>query len=406
MTLKLIDMRKCFLWFSIGILLLALFHIESIALGPVKISHLWKGALLSILIVKVLSGGKIRSSVYNPLLLLVILVLFSLELIYNPLNSIFTFLTTIIIPMIGLYALTKDSVWCRNSLHFFAAFFVLCFVPYELGLLSSLGRVGYDMEYSYGVEGEGIVGPFQTVHSASTALAGALLVILYFLLTSAYNRVWLVFLFILGFYLLFSTYVRTGIAMFALGALLMLGSLSMKSQKALIRTVLLALVSGTLISVWVLPNDALMARMLGERSNKSEYASFETLGSGRGGLAIDSLIIYREANIVEKIVGMGITEQKRRLFEIRGQSLVPHNGFLGILIHHGALGLIFFVWFLVGFWMASGQLSRREDRMLIRSLFLAYIVMTFLQNYTLVYMPVLMMLAFSWKINSGNKNVA
>jgi len=405
MSFKSLSIQRFLFCSSLGFLLWGLFHFESMSLGPVKVSHLWKGALLGILMVKVLSRGTIRSSVYNPLLLLVVLGLCSLELIHNPLNAIFTFLTTIIIPMIGVYTLEKEPVWCRNTLHFLAAFFILSFVPYELGLLSSLGREGYDMAYSYSVDGEGAIGPFQTVHSASTALAGALLVILYFLLTSEYNRLWLVSLFALGFYLLFSTYVRTGMAMFALGGLLMLGYLTMKSQRMLVRATLLGLVSALLVSAWVLPNDALMARILGERSNKSEYASFETLGSGRGGLAIDALVIYREANFVEKVIGMGITEQKRRLFEIRGQSLVPHNGFLGILIHQGALGLIFFVWFLVRFWKAAGRLSRREDLIFIRSLFLAYFIMTFFQNYTLLYMPVLMMLAFSWKISSCNKVV-
>ena len=76
---------------------------------------------------------------------------------------------------------------------------------------------------------------------------------------------------------------------------------------------------------WVIPNEALMARITCESARGSEFSSFETMGSGRGGLAIDSLQIFSEANLGEKIFGVGETEQLERMMAIRGKKVVPHN---------------------------------------------------------------------------------
>jgi len=371
-----------------------LFHYESASIGPLKVSHLWKGVLLGFLIVKVFIRGRIKSSLYNPFFLLVIMGLFSSEIVYNPLNAIFTFSTTVIIPLIGLYALDKDSVWCKKALHFLSAFFILCFIPYEVGLLTPLGE-GYDIARSYGFAVQGSIGPFQTAHSASTALAGALLAVLYFLLTSAYSRTWLLLLFLLGLYLLFNTFVRTGMVMFAIGSLMMTVSFARRSQRMLFRVSLFSIVLVPLVSTWVLSNDALMARILGQRSYNSELSSFETLGSGRGGLALESAHMYLEANFIEKVLGMGITEQKQRMSDRTGKALVPHNGFLALLLHNGLVGLVLFICFLFSLWTSMRKLRDPNGAAFLFALYSAYIIMTFFQTYHILYMPVLMMISYA-----------
>lgn len=392
---------KAIFWFFLGALLLLLFHFESISLGVLKVSHLWKGLLLGFSMVKVTAGGKIRPFIYKPFLLLSLFILLSLEIIYNPINAIFSFSTTVIIPLIGVYALQKSPAWNRRALHFLAAFFILCFVPYELGVLSPLNE-GYDIASSYGIVANGLIGPFQTVHGASTALAGALLVVLYFLLTSEYNRAWLVSILLLGLYFLFNTYVRTGMAMFAVGTLLMLVSFSIRSQRMFLRIFMLVLIVVPLAGTWVFSNDALMARLLGERVNSSELLSFETMGSGRGAMAIYSLEIYNEASLIEQIVGMGITEQKVRMGQKLGRPLIPHNGFLGILLHQGFIGIMLFLWFLIALWRAIGRLEAPQVVGFLRALFLAYLVMTFFQQYDILYMPALLFLAYAWKSRDPN----
>jgi hypothetical protein len=47
-----------------------------------------------------------------------------------------------------------------------------------------------------------------------------------------------------------------------------------------------------------------MKRITGESKYRKEY-SFETMGSGRGGIYLTSLEIFREASIIEKNNGYG-----------------------------------------------------------------------------------------------------
>jgi O-antigen ligase len=247
---------------------------------------------------------------------------------------------------------------------------------------------------------KGLIGPFQTIHSASTALAGALLVIFYYWLTSAYNKSWLIFIFIIGLYFLFNTYARTGLAMLVVGGIVMLGSFGFKNRTMLLRVMIVLVVSVPLLFSWVLNNDALLARLQGQRTHSSETDSLENLGSGRVLLANSSLEIYSETSFIEGMFGMGVAEQKKRMQEKIGYTVIPHNGFIGVLLHFGLIGLLFFIWFLIGFWRSIRRLSDSNDVALLNSLFAAYIVMTFFQQQDMLYHFLLLMLAYSWKINS------
>ena len=135
----------------LSVVLLFLLHFESIYLGPIKVSHLWKGALLVYLLFVFIQKDKIKPYIYGPLLLLSIMQLVNIELINNPLNSITLFASTLILPLIGMYAFKFSPKQLQNSLLYFSSFFILCFLPYVLGLLTSLAE-GYDLT----IYGEGL----------------------------------------------------------------------------------------------------------------------------------------------------------------------------------------------------------------------------------------------------------
>lgn len=376
-----------------SILLLLLFHFESLEIGPVKISHLWKGVLLAYLTVTLLFVRKIKTYIYSPLLLLSVLQIFNFEIVNNPFNAILLFGTTLIIPLIGMYAFRFSSLQLKSGLMFFSSFFILCFVPYKLGIISSFNE-GYRLT-SYGVEDVGgLIGPFQTVHSASTALAGALLVVVYFWFVSAYNKLYLLVLFVLGFYFLFATYVRTGLLMFVVGLLPIIFHFGRKSVKSFIRLIVIGMMTAVLVGVWVLSNETLMDRITGQRTSQSEFSSIEKLGSGRGGIYLANLKIYAEANFFEKILGVGQTQQLERMSIHYHKELIPHNGFLFILLNNGVLGLMVFLYFLEK--IARNLKNKHNDKaILVKSLFLAYLVMTFFQNYNILYTTFLMFLSIA-----------
>ena len=270
----------------LSIVLFFLFHFETLYLGPVKVSHIWKGSVLGYLLFVLMRTGKIKPYLYGPLLLLPILQLVNRELIDNPLNSITLFATTLIIPLIGMYSFKFSPKQLQKSLLFFSSFFIMSFVPYQIGLLSSLGSA-YDLVL-YGSEDKGLVGPFQGPHAAATTLASSLLVVVFFWLNNTYNKWLLSALFALGFYFLLLTYVRTGMAMFAIGLLPIAWFFGRKSQVKFIRLTMVLSFSTLFIFSIVFSNETMMNRIVGERAwtaetgigGSAERESFEKLGSG------------------------------------------------------------------------------------------------------------------------------
>ncbi len=375
-----------------GLTLLFLFHFETTSIGSVKVSHLWKGAVLAYLIFVIFSEKKLKMFIYGPLLCISVLQLVNIELYNNPFNAVLLFSTTVIIPLIGIYVLRFKPEQLKLSLIFFSSFFILSFVPYQIGLLSSLGSV-YELR-GYGSEAKGLVGPFQNPHAASTALASSLLVVVFFWLSNTYSKWLLSVLFALGFYFLFLTYVRTGMAMFAIGLLPIAWFFGKHSLVKSLRLAIVLSFSTLFIFSWVLSNEALMNRITGERETSSETESFEQLGSGRGLLFLSSLKIYAEANIAEKIIGIGPSEALQRM-----GGWPPYNGFLSLLLNNGILALLLFLSFIRNIYKLQKGMHQLDSRILMQALFLAYMTMTFFQTYDILYTLLLLMLsiAFSYK---------
>ena len=144
----------------------------------------------------------------------------------------------------------------------------------------------------------------------------------------------------------------------------------------------------------------MMNRITGERATSSETESFEQLGSGRGMLYLTSLKIYKEANIEEKIFGVGQSEAKQRMEVKTGIPFVPHNGFLQLLLNNGILGLLLFLFFIKNVYKLQKGMHQLDSRTLIQSLLLAYMTMTFFDAYDLLYPLLLLMLSIAFSYNT------
>jgi hypothetical protein len=381
-----------------GLTLLFLFHFESTSIGPVKVSHLWKGAILVYLILVIFREMKLKTFIYGPMLCISVLQLVNIELYNNPFNAILLFSTTGIIPLIGIYVLRFKPEQLKLSLMFFSSFFILSFVPYQIGLLSSLGS-NYEL-LSFGSDDTRLVGPFQNSHSASTALASSLLVVVFFWLSNTYSKWLLSMLFTLGFYFLVLTYNRTGMAMFAIGLLPMAWFFGKQNLVKSLRLVVVLSFSTLFIFSWVLSNEVMMNRITGERAASSETESFEQLGSGRGMLYLSSIKIFAEANILEKIIGVGESEAVQRMEDKTGHQYAAHNGFLSLLLNCGILALLLFLSFIRNIYKLQKGMHQLDSRILIQALLLAYMTMTFFQDYHLLYALLLLMLSIAFSYNT------
>ena len=381
-----------------GLILLFLLHFETVSIGPVKVSHLWKGAILAYLIFVIFNEKKLKPFIYRPFLYISVLQLVNVELYNDPLNAVLLFSTTVIIPLIGIHALRFKPEQLKLGLLFFSSFFILSFVPYQLGILSSLGSA-YDL-LRHGSDNVGLVGPFAGNTEASTALASSLLIVVFFWLNNTYSKWFLSVLFALGFYFLVNTYVRTGMAMFIIGLLPIVWFFGKQSLTNFIRLAIVLSFSTLFIFSWVLSNETMMNRITGERIGSSESESFEQLGSGRGLLYMTSLKIYKEGNIAEKIIGIGQSEARQRMEDKTGYPFIPHNGFLQLLLNNGILGLLLFLSFIRNIYKLQKGMHQLDSRILIQALFLAYMAMTFFQNFDLLYAIMLLMLSIAYSYNT------
>ena len=305
-------------------------------------------------------------------------------MVVNPFNAILLFATTLLLPLTASSVLQLKYKEIQTLLLFFSSFFILSFAPYQLGFLNSY-KQGIDLAGWGGVGTSSLIGPFQTAHSASVALAGSFLVVLYFWFYKVYNRLYLSVLLVLGFYFLINTYVRTGMVMVVVGALPLFFFFAKKSNVYRVRLIAVAILFFVLISNLVLTNSTLVDRITGTRKNKTETESFDELGSGRGGIWKDAVNIFLEANLLEKLIGIGETNQKQRMYIKRKTALVPHNGFLYILTSNGILGLIILLSFFFNIYKYRCGLGS-NNRVFVDMFFIAYLLMSTFQNYDMYYM--------------------
>jgi O-antigen ligase len=379
----------------IGILLLCLLHFETLSVGRFKIAQLWKGILLIYLFIIILRKRQVNYFIYKPLILLAILQLFNSDIVQDPVTAISNFLIVLIIPIIGIYILNYNSDQLKKSIILFSSFFILSFLPYSLGILTSI-ESGYDLESFGGLTG--LIGPYQNPHGASISLACSLLVVLYFLIEGSFYRIYLSLLFILGSYFLLITYVRTGLAMFAIGVIPILFYFGKKNAKTSLYIVIFGFFLAVLAFKYISNNEVLTNRINGQSEYNAED-SFEKMGSGRISFWEASISIFKEADIMEKIFGMGQTEKFDRMNQKIGMSIGSHNAFFDLLLSNGILGLFLFIFYL--FKIFKFSLAKNSDfYIIILALFCSYFAMCFFQGFTWLNANLIIMLAIGIKYNS------
>lgn len=374
-------------FFLTSFLLLAILHFETIYIGPIKVSHLWKGILLGVMLFVVTKTGKLNTRIYTPLIVLSMIQLVNVELINSPINALAASTTTLFLAITGIFVFRYSKEQLEKALIYFSVFFVVCFIPYSLGLLTSVVD-GYDLSSFGGTSG--LIGPFQRPHTASLTLAASLIVLIYFWLAGAVNKVSFGLIIVFGIYFLFNTYVRTGLAMLLLGLIPITIHFSKKSIWSLLKIFSITAISASLLLAFVTSNEVLTKRIKGISQYGAED-NIESLGSGRGAIYINSLKIYSEATLFEKVLGMGSTEQVARINKEIDAEIGSHNAFLDILLTTGALGLFCFLFYLKK--MATFIYSANSIyKPLGKALFVAYLAMSFVQGYERIPVNILLLI--------------
>lgn len=382
--------KKYLKYLFISIFLISLFHFESISVSSFKISHLWKGVLLVFLLFS-LVRKKMDLFIYRPLIIISILHFVNADLINSPITAITNFSIFLLIPFLGLYILKFNYFQIKQSLIFFSSIFIFSFIPYYFGFVKSLSR-GYDL---HSFEGSvGLVGPYQGPHGAAITLAISLIVILYFLFEGSYNKWYLLIVFVLGLIFLMNTYVRTGFLMLLVGVIPILFNYAKKSIKALISIFSIIFIFSFIVLFQINKNKVLLNRILGKSIYNSEI-SLNTYSSGRGDIYENSLKVFQEENLFEKIVGIGQFEQRVRLEKKMGSPYVSHNAFIDFLLKGGIISLFLFLNFIYKLLKYIFSYNDIPEKTLTISLFFGFLIMCLVQGYEWINANLILMLGIS-----------
>ena len=369
----------------LGFFLFLLLHFENISLGSLKVSIIWKLILTIWLLTKVLNL-RFKNRLYLPFLLLSII---SLVHIFTDLTIFRLSVNFLLYYLLGVYLSSLSKYKLFKILEYLRFFIIIIFIPYAFLGLESLGEV-YDLE-KYG-GGEGLSGPFANPHTASMILAIIGVVNFFFFLRYSKTRTSKglnFFIFSLSVYFLVNTYVRTGIAMFIIGIVLIL--INKIQVKTVLKATILILTTIFITINFINKDSSFYKRMIGEsKYNKEE--SFEQYGSGRGLLFFHGLdIIKSYDNPFQYLFGIGESELRAQIKIRTGNPLATHNGFLDITIVHGFLGLILITYFLyknLTFLLKSNS----NFRILGLAVFFTIITMIFFQDHKRFYSVLILFL--------------
>ena len=233
----------------LGIFLFALFYFETLNVGGVKLAVLWKSLILiSMFVVLMLKRHAsmtkvvVLGYVFNIQLLLGISSLMNLPLLIASISR------SIILPLSYQYCrsiVIQSRI--EKTILFLSSFLVLSTIPFHLDLISPLSS-GYDLS-AYGTDAAGFVGIFQRAHPASASLAFAVIILVNAVLQSpkVSNKYFYTFLALIGAYSVVLTYVRTGLAMMAIG-LVVLFFYHLSFRKMFLISIMCSLFASVLMS--------------------------------------------------------------------------------------------------------------------------------------------------------------
>ncbi len=333
------------------IITFSILYLEPIEIvGGLTFGIIWKILLMGFLFLPILYRTLVNRNIEIfafLYILFAIKTLISYSSMEYLMNTITFSIKVLMFPLLYLFFIKFNKERLLFIAKHFSIVVILSFIPYMLGLLEPLGE-GYDLS-AYGLEGSfGLVGPFINPHSASIALAFAMIIITTLIngTNTLRENLFYIFLILLGFYILIGTYVRTGVAIYAAALLYFyLQNISFKK----IVTVIISLVILFGIGLYMVEtNEALKMRF----EDRNKYIQHDELGSGR--LTYWKTAVENWAND-EKIVlfiGLGEMYAEEKMERVVGLKIFAHNEFFQMLQQEGLIGFLLFLsalFFLFGF---------------------------------------------------------
>lgn len=376
-----------------GLLVFILLYLEPLSIGGLKISHLWKLAVLYLLGLAILMSLTRRSRMkrlegFAP----------SESLRYGYLFVVWTLVSSLfhsgglsssilatqrLFPLMFLHYLLLQSFEPQKYYRALIAtvvFIALSALPFQLHLFEPLGT-GYDVVALLDAERPGFVGIFQNQHVASLTLSLAALLSVLFTLDGSRHRQRLVAALLSTFliFTLLTTYARSGYAALIIGIIvyLVVSGRAATAFKMVVLGICFFLVVYTLFP----EIDVLRDRLLGKtRYSDSASLKISSVGSGRTNFWKTALKIYAEQSPGAQLVGIGGVAFEENMYMRLGHRIYAHNGFINNLLLGGAGGLFFFLLFLKGIYSDIKKINDSFIRNSGLAIFFAWLTFVFFQG--------------------------
>lgn len=353
-----------------------LLYLQVINIGPVKISFIFNGIILFYCSTMIIYK---KNTLITPIgkwsLLSSLKVLISYGVFYN-LSSVFIdSMKSITFPIIYLYLINFRNFTEIKRMSIFLSFLIISSsIPFLLNFINPINS-GYNLNI-FGSTNSGFIGLFENSHSASVIVSICLLVLIYFVLlekrTDFYvkrYKIILIITILLGFYVEYKTYIRTGYLFLAVGLItFVIYSFNFKN----IIYYIIFFIPTLFILFYVFNNDAtLQARLLDNQQYSSGNAE-KDLGSGRILFQLSSIKIWLNASFGEKIIGIGQENFMERMEPLVGMKIYAHNGFMTFFVKDGIAGL--FLYLRYNFSLISSSIkSKMTNKLLPIAISFSYI---------------------------------
>ena len=276
----------------------------------------------------------------------------------------------------------EDKNVLETILYTLAQYIALASLVCLLGIITPIN--GYELADAYGDSVMYYSAIFGSVHAASSYYCVSLFVLLFGLKKGRFvsnpQKIYNIFLIIVLLYSLYKSFVRTGWVMCLLGGFVMFFNKEDFSVKKILRYVcVLGLI--IYIGMYLYNNNSSLKARLTEKTIYSKSSEVNINGSGRFKFWAISLSNYAQNDIYGLFFGKGYDAVVDDMEKAIGIRVFSHNHYVDTLAQYGILGLLLLLMYFYSIYRFIVKYGRGSPyQLLVKVIFLSYIVFAFLQN--------------------------
>lgn len=313
-----------------------LFYSESISVGSLSISQLWKLPLVGYLIYYLFQYRRKATPLWSSCYYwLSTKCLVNAGTFKNIFGNVIEAIPFLFLPLIYNFCntrFTKEKL--QRVCLLICQFFVLTNIPFLFLGMESRGR-GVDFGDFVGYSGI-----FQNQHAMTVIMSLCIIVILNWLKNTPDVkfpvRIYNCALILLALYALYLGFARTGWLMCLLGVVILFMPKNMKVREWMSVVLLGLVLSGGMVYM-LAANEDFYNRIMDVDTRTHRQKDF---GSGRVEYIGHAVDLYKSGNPLELAFGKCMDDLTDYEYEMTGMHIYAHNGFITLLATNGAIGLL------------------------------------------------------------------